>query len=514
MDVDMAEDGEKFVWPWTGILVNITIRRVRNGQYVGMSGRELKNELMRRGFDPVRVRPLWNKQGHSGNAVVEFKRGWVGFHDALLFARAYEADSHGRWDWYASNETDAGLYAWIARESDYNSYGIVGEYLTKAGDLKTVSEFMEEEARKHDILVSHLKRVIELKDKHLQEMQEKNDQVSWAVHQFTVLKEKLNAAIDNIRMATEDQLQRVLNSHEKFKLCMESQAKELELSEFELKERQARIDRETNNVVKGTQRKNSIQDCSFQSLDWPRADQNVATLAKDQVEDRGEPELEIEQLGWKLRVKRRRRSVSEECTDKEGSHTSIQILQSPVLKEPEEHVILHEACQDLIKVMEKAANSSWIGTMKNEDVKTRPVPEVLELKYNEEHEAERKLSALCYLWKEYLNNTALKPFPLTSNEGMHSVMKKVANGSWIGPETNGDVETRLVSEVLELKCSEEQEAERKLSVLCYLWMEYMNNTAWKPFPLTLNVGMNSEVICAEKEQLQGLMKPVRLRQQP
>ena len=166
-----CDHDEKIVWPWTGIVVNIPTQRSEDGRSVGESGSKLRDELIRRGFNPIRVHPLWNYRGHSGTAVVEFRKDWPGLHNALSFEKAYEADHHGKKDWGANNDVKYGLYAWVARADDYKSSSIIGEHLRKTSDLKTISEIMEEEARKQDRLVSNLTNIIETKNKHIKEME-------------------------------------------------------------------------------------------------------------------------------------------------------------------------------------------------------------------------------------------------------------------------------------------------------------------------------------------------------
>lgn len=182
---------EKFVWPWTGIVVNIPTRKVENGRSVGESGSKLRDELIRRGFNPLRVHPLWNYRGHSGCAVVEFKKDWPGLHNAMSFEKAYEADGHGKVHWSARNVEKSGLYAWVARADDYNSSNIVGDHLRKIGDLRTISELMEEESRKQDKLVSNLTNLIEVKNKHLKEMEERCTETSSSLNILIEEKDRL-----------------------------------------------------------------------------------------------------------------------------------------------------------------------------------------------------------------------------------------------------------------------------------------------------------------------------------
>ncbi|CAA0811847.1 Protein INVOLVED IN DE NOVO 2 [Striga hermonthica] len=143
---------DSFVWPWMGILANVD----------GESSSRLKNDLAKRGFDPVRVRPL----SGSGYAVVEFKRDWSGFYRAVMFEKELEVDNHGKKDYFAAVGSGKGLYGWVARADDYTCQDTLGEHLQKTGDLKTLGDLEAEEKRKAALLISHLTDTIqELRDR-------------------------------------------------------------------------------------------------------------------------------------------------------------------------------------------------------------------------------------------------------------------------------------------------------------------------------------------------------------
>ncbi|XP_060175441.1 protein INVOLVED IN DE NOVO 2 isoform X2 [Lycium barbarum] len=239
---------EMFVWPWIGVVVNIPTE-FKDGRYVGESGSKLRDMLTRRGFNPTRVRPLWNYQGHSGTALVEFNKDWSGFGNAMSYEKAYEADHHGKRDWKANLGNKSDLYAWIARADDYKALNIVGENLRKVGDLRTISDIMEEEARKTDKLVSNLTNVIEVKKLHLKEMEDKFKETAQSLNKLVEEKDKLHQAyneeIRKIQSSARDHFQKIFNDHEKLKLQLESQKEELELRGRELEQREAKneIDR-------------------------------------------------------------------------------------------------------------------------------------------------------------------------------------------------------------------------------------------------------------------------------
>lgn len=135
-----------FVWPWMGVVANLD----------GESTSKLKSDLAKRGFDPVRVRPL----NDGRRAVVEFKRDWSGFYNAVMFEKEFEVGHHGKKEYLAGSGLD-GVYGWVARADDYNREGALGEYLQKNGDLKTIGDVEAEVKRKTGLLVAHMSSTIQ-----------------------------------------------------------------------------------------------------------------------------------------------------------------------------------------------------------------------------------------------------------------------------------------------------------------------------------------------------------------
>ncbi|KAK6788923.1 hypothetical protein RDI58_012722 [Solanum bulbocastanum] len=99
-----------------------------NGRcYVGKSGSWLRNDLTKKGFNPLRVRPLWNYRVHSGKTVVEFRNDWKGFANAIKFQNSYELRQQGKKDYLISQYKGDKLYGWVAKADDYNSSDIIGD---------------------------------------------------------------------------------------------------------------------------------------------------------------------------------------------------------------------------------------------------------------------------------------------------------------------------------------------------------------------------------------------------
>lgn len=163
---------ETFVWPWMGIVANIPVV-YKDGKFVDESSKKLEMELVAKGYNPVKVSTLLANRGFSGYAIVEFNCNFSGFTNAMAFAREFELDKHGKQEWQSSlkDESDDNLYAWIAGKEEYNSNSIVGNYLRRNGELKTISEIQSDNRRENSQLFSNLINELESKYKECEEME-------------------------------------------------------------------------------------------------------------------------------------------------------------------------------------------------------------------------------------------------------------------------------------------------------------------------------------------------------
>ncbi|KAL4571062.1 hypothetical protein LXL04_017812 [Taraxacum kok-saghyz] len=99
------------VMPWMVVVANIPVQSNEEGD----SCKELMNKWIKQGNNPIQFHPL----GHSEFVVVEFGKEWNGLGDALKFVKDFEANKHGRRDWYDEKRgKDNNRYAWIAKDED------------------------------------------------------------------------------------------------------------------------------------------------------------------------------------------------------------------------------------------------------------------------------------------------------------------------------------------------------------------------------------------------------------
>ncbi|XP_015931501.1 protein INVOLVED IN DE NOVO 2 isoform X1 [Arachis duranensis] len=452
----LVNSDEQFVWPWTGIVVNIPTIQTEDGRCVGQSGAMLRDEYKSRGFNPRRVRALWSSQVHSGTALVEFNNNWLGLDDALRFERAYELDHHGKKDWLANTELKYGIYAWLARVSDYKLNNIIGEQLRKMRDVRTINQLMEEEARKQDKLVLNLTNTIQVKNKLLKEMEvqysEATIKIDVVMGEIDKLTKSHDEEMKKIQSSARQYFQNIFSGHERLKLQLESQKTELELRRIELEKREAHNESERKKLKEEIE-ENAMKNSSLQIAvhEQEKANKNLLRLAADQERQKEELhakiirlekqldmkqklELEIHQLKGKLNVMKHMEDDGDsevlnvmdilynELRDKEQSLREIGTLnQALIVKERKSNDELQDARKVLISGVKDMCTRGNIGVRRMGELDIRPFVEFMRKRYNDE-EAEERALELCSLWEEYLKDPDWHPFKISTIDGKHQEM--------------------------------------------------------------------------------------------
>ncbi|KAL3031846.1 hypothetical protein AAZX31_02G050600 [Glycine max] len=307
------------------------------------------------------------------------------------FERAYELDHHAKKDWFVDSGQKSGLYAWVARADDYKVNNIYGEQLQKMGDLKTIPERMEEEARKQDILVSNLTSIIEVKNQHLKEIEVR-------CHETT---NKMNLAMNE-----KDKLIQTYNEEIK---------------------KMRKIDLQKCEVHNESERKRLAEEIQERQKEQLHA--KIIQLQK-QLDKKQELELEIQQLKGTLNVLKHMEddedaevlkkvdTLQKDLRDKEQSLEDLvdALNQALIVKERESNDKLQEARKALVDGMKELSSHGNIRLKRMGELDTIPFHDAMKKRYNEE-EAEERASELCSLWEEYLKNPDCHPFKVTMVEG-------------------------------------------------------------------------------------------------
>ncbi|XP_059625242.1 protein INVOLVED IN DE NOVO 2-like [Cornus florida] len=433
---------ELFVWPWMGIIANIPLEQ-KDGRYIGGSGSKLRDDLARKGFNPVRVHPLWNYRGHSGYAIVEFNKDWPGFSNAMMYEKTFEADHKGKRDYYGSKCLGDKLYGWVARDGDFYSKSIIGDHLRKTGDLKTISEIEAEDERKTTKLLSKLTDVIEEKKMYLKEMECKYNETSLSLTKLITQKDEMhrtyNEEIQKMQQNARDQLERISKEHEMITLQLEAQSKELKHREKELMEREIHNENERRRLY--------CEKKMRATLEQKKVDGNVLRLAEDQKREKEKLhkriielekkldakqvlELEIEQMRGALqvmkhigegedgdtKVKKKMDAIHEDLKEKEEELESLEALsQALIVKERKSNDELQEARKELINFFKEQSSRS-IGVKRMGELDSTSFHLSTKRKYSKE-EAEEKAMELCSLWEDYLKDPSWHPFKVIAIEG-------------------------------------------------------------------------------------------------
>ncbi|MCD7457546.1 hypothetical protein HAX54_035385, partial [Datura stramonium] len=366
---------DPIVFPWMGIVANIPVE-YKGGRYVGKSGTNLKKEWIEKGFNPVKVHPLWNFRGHTGYAIVEFKGDWSGFMNVIAFGKAFELDRHGKRDWNSVRCRDDKLYAWIARDEDYYAQSPVGNYLRKNGDLKSVSEIQEEKKRKDSRLLCNLTNELEMKNKECEEMKKKISRTEAFMDNVMSLKEEMvqnyNDEMEMMRDKAFNQLHDVICEHEKSKMQLEARKQQLILQEQEWRKREALNESEKRKL----DHQKEMNERAI--LEQRNADEKMLKLAEDhkrekeqlhnriieleaKLDQKQALQLQIERLRGSLEVmrhmnvegdleaKKKLESIQEEIKESEEELESLESLnQALIIKERLTNDEVQEARKELI----------------------------------------------------------------------------------------------------------------------------------------------------------------------
>jgi hypothetical protein len=188
------DDDELFVYPWMVILKNIvTGFNPKSRKYVAKDPTKIKEELIMKGFHPMKVTALWNLHGQLPFAIVEFGGQWDGFHNAMKLERSFLAEHCGKRDYLGLRKQERGdrLFGWMARRDDYDIKDIVGKHLQEKGDLKTVSGKEAEDNRKANKLVSGLENTLKLKTNELEQTTSKHHEAKVSLRKVMEQKEKM-----------------------------------------------------------------------------------------------------------------------------------------------------------------------------------------------------------------------------------------------------------------------------------------------------------------------------------
>lgn len=456
---------KKFVYPWKGILVNVPVE-FKDGRYVGESGKKLKEQLIEQGLNPEKVTPLWNFNGFSGCCMVDFIGNWLGYENAMRFEKAFEADHHGKMDWYKAKVRGDRLYGWMATEEDYQSNSLLRKYLKKC-NLKSIEDIEAEDKGKTTKLVSFLTNSMQDKDLQSEMMKNKLQATSKAINRVMdetdAMTEAYDKEMNEMHRIEQKRTERMLKEHDGIKKKIESQKKQLKLREKELDKREVRNENEKRELLH-QQKTNEIADEVQKQVH-----ENLLRLAEEQKKEKDE--------------------LHKKSMDLEKELARKQALELEV-----------ERMRGAVKIMEHMGDDDDVEVKK----KLESIEEELEDKIEELESLEDLNQAL--IIKEHKASQEMQEALNALINGFHSGATKGARPN-IGVKKLGELDSKPFQIAAKKKYSA-QMAPLKATEWWSLWEEYMKDTTWHPFKHIAEKGTNKEVIDEEDERLGELKNEV------
>ncbi|PKI61724.1 hypothetical protein CRG98_017948 [Punica granatum] len=396
-------DNRLFVWPPMAIIANIKtgVKDERN-----QGGTKLRDELIGKGLNVVKVEPLWSIRGHSGFAVVKFRPDWNGFYDALSFERSFESQSRGKKEFYRSTDRGDGLYGWIARDDDYNSRTVFGRHLQKKGDLKSVTEKEQEDLRNQSRLEASLMDTIEMKSHHIHKMKTEYEYTNRRLSSVMTQKEDMlkvyNEKTTMIQMKARDHFEKLYLEHEKVERAVLEQKKADE-NMLMLAEAQKREKEELHRKIIDLQKE--LDDKQALELEIQRMKGALEVMEHMKDDEDGEAPKKMNEIREELKEK------EDELEMMDG------ITQALIVKHGRNNDELQGARKELIAALSEVNKGpATVGIKRMGELDAKPFQAAAKKKYGKVN-ADMEAVKLCTSWQALLRDPSWHPFKIITHEG-------------------------------------------------------------------------------------------------
>ncbi|CAK8574569.1 unnamed protein product [Lathyrus sativus] len=472
--IQPVQQAENYVWPWTGIIVNIKSELHDSGYWL--------KEFVK--YKPLDVH-VFMMDGVA-QAVIDFNNDWHGFMNACEFEKSLETKHHGKRDWNPMDlQASSDIYGWLAREDDFYGGGSIGEYLRNKGRLRTISDIVQEASENRSSIVENLANEIDITNENLNKMQYKYNEKTMSLSRMLEEKDKLhNAFVEESRSMqrkAREEVRRILEEQEKLSNELDEKMRKLDSWSRDLNKREVITDQERQKLEEDKKKKD-IRNVSLMaaSKEQKIADENVFRLVEEQKREKEEAlnkilllekqldakqklEMEIEELKGKLQVmkhlgdqddaaiKKKMEEMKAELKDKMDDLDDMEAMNNTlVTKERRSNDELQEARKELIEGLNELLTGvkTNIGTKRMGDLDQKVFVNACKKRFSEE-EAGIKGVELCSMWQENVKNTAWHPFKVVKVNDEHKTVvdeedEKIRNlkQEW-GDEVYSAVETAL-----------------------------------------------------------------------
>ncbi|KAK3004922.1 hypothetical protein RJ639_019692 [Escallonia herrerae] len=478
-----SEQNELYCWPWTGIVVNI-VCELANEKVVGSKGYWLKRFSRHK---PVDVEIYWDDKECTGQAIVQFDNDWVGFKNAMEFEKSFESDHRSKKEWNEQkSQVGPNLYGWLARADDYSAEGPLGEYLRMKGELKTITNLVQEATQDRNNIVANLANEIDQKNENLDDLQIKYNEKTMSLARVIEEKDMLHHAFyeetRKLQWTAQAHIQRVLQEQEELNSDLEKKKKELDSWSKQLNKREALTEQEKQKLDE-EKKQNIMRNSSLQmaSMEQKKADEKVLRLVEEQKREKEEALQVILKLERDLDAKQTLEMEIEELKGKQA-------------------VMKHLGDQDDTGVQQKIKEMEEVLEQKMEE---RDDLEILnqtlvtkERQSNDELQAARRELIVCPPY-------SLRAPECRNNHHFQGLSEMLSGRTNIGIKRMGEIDVKAFQK----PCKERfavDEADIKASELCSLWQDRLNNPNWHPFEVVMVEGTHTETVTEDDEMLRSL----------
>ncbi|KAJ0545933.1 putative XS domain-containing protein [Helianthus annuus] len=452
----VSDKKDLFCWPWTGIVVNV-VKEPDTEDDIENTGYWMKKFAK---FKPEAIELLAaDDANQSAQVLVRFNNDWIGFKNAMVFEKYFEASHHSKKEWSdAESPKDSKIYAWLARANDFELQGAIGDYLRANRELKTVADLDQEAVQTRNKAVVMLASEIDMRNENIDDLQIKFNQKSMSLSRMIEEKDNLHQAFyeetRKMQRLAREHVKRVLDEQEMLNAELEKRKKKLDAWSKELNKREALTEREKQKLDEEKQ-KNDMQNSSLHmaSIEQKKADESVLRLVEEQKREKEEAlkkvlelerqldakqklEMEIEELKGKLQVMKHLgdeddtavqeqiKKMNDELQAKMEEMDGVEELnQTLVVKERQSNDELQEARKELIKGMQDMLGTrANIGVKRMGDIDLSAIHELTIKKLKERYDAEEaqiKVTELCSLWQDRLKNPDWHPMKVVAFDGAH-----------------------------------------------------------------------------------------------
>ncbi|KAL6570433.1 hypothetical protein OROMI_014947 [Orobanche minor] len=436
---------EQYIWPWFGIVANVQ-NESKNFNHEDECGYWL-NKFSK--YKPSEIEIFWD----AGQVVLKFDNDWIGFKNAMEFEKSFQAQGHSRKEWIEQIDSPgSSIYGWFAGEDDYKSEGPVGDYFRMKGELKTISDLVQEATKDRNNIVSNLVNEIDLKNENLGQLQIKYNEKTLSLSRMLEEKDELHRNFSEetrkLQRNAREHIKRVLDEQEMLNVELDNKKRRLDSWSKELNKREALTERERQKLEDEKQ-KNDMRNSALQlaTVEQKKADENVLRLVEEQkrekevalkkvlelerrLDEKQKLEMEIEELKGKLEVmkhmgddddgavQKKIDQMNELLLEKKDDLDGLEELNNQLLtKERQSNEELQEARKVLIAGLNDMLSSSRvnIGIKRMGEIDEKVFRNTCNKRFPS-GEAEMKAVELCSLWQEKLKNAEWHPFRVVEDE--------------------------------------------------------------------------------------------------